>query len=144
MGILRKGKKEIRILEEIELRNIETYEFKKTKINKNDEIKNNYVLDKDIVKLKDVLIKEIYNLAYSKLNDKINNKINKYLGNEIIIKYKIDKNEKKNDKIRLFGHEFFKRNKCNCKLTINNEMKELMEFLDISKDYKTRMMKLLL
>ena len=95
MGIPKKGKKEIRILEEVQLRNIETYEFKKTKINKNDEIKNNYVLDKDIVKLKDVLIKEIYNLAYSKLNDKINNKIKKYLGNEIIIKYKIDKNEKK-------------------------------------------------
>ena len=36
MGILRKGKKEIRILEEIQLRNIETYEFKKAKVNKND------------------------------------------------------------------------------------------------------------
>ena len=108
---------------------------------KNDEIKNNYVLDKDIIKLKDVLIKEIYNLAYK--YDKINTKINNYLENEIIIKYKIDKNEK-NDKIRLFGHEFFKRNKYNFELIINNEKKELIEFLDISKFIIALMMKILL
>ena len=50
------------------------------------------------------------------------------LENEIIIKYKINEDDKF---IKLFGSNFVDNNKNNCKLIINNEEKELCEYLDV-------------
>ena len=97
---------------------------------KNDEITNNNYdsllnkeeIYKDIDKLKNVLLKNIYTLAYSKLNSKIDKKMINYFTNEIIINYKINKNE---NKLRLFGQEFCEKNKNKCKIIINNEKKRI-------------------
>ena len=45
---------------------------------------------------------------------------------EIVIKYKI----RKNNKIKLFGKNFVSNNKHNCKIKINNEEKELIDCFD--------------
>ena len=89
-------------------------------------------------------IKEIQNeneSKYEKENIDINLSLNKKemkninsdkvhqrnLNNEIIIKYKI--NDEK--RIKLFGYKFIDNNINNCKLIINSEEKEIIEYLDI-------------
>ena len=73
------------------------------------------------------IIKNQYNRAINYMKNK-NKK--KYLKkNEITIEYVIKKNE---NKIRLFGSNFFKKNKDLCKLKINGEKEEdLIEFIEI-------------
>ena len=60
------------------------------------------------------------------------------LNKEIIIKYKI--NDEK--KIKLFGYKFIDNNINNCKLIINSEEKEIMEYLDIEKNHKKNILEI--
>ena len=69
-------------------------------------------------------IKYIYNI-YDKMITKENE-------NEIIIKYKIGKE----DKIRIFGDKFVENNKDNFKMIINNNSCELSSFYNIKKKKK--------
>ena len=54
---------------------------------------------------------------------------NNLYNDEITIKYKIDRNKKK---LIIFGNEFVKNNKDNCKLLINNNLTDLTSFLDLN------------
>ena len=52
--------------------------------------------------------------------------------NEILIKYKIGKE----DKVRIFGDYFVKNNKSNCHIIINNKNYELDSFYKIKNEKK--------
>jgi len=54
------------------------------------------------------------------------------MNQEIIIRYKIFDNKKTN----IFGEQFIKNNKNNCKIIIDNEIKELTEFYFDEKEKK--------
>ena len=53
--------------------------------------------------------------------------------NEIYILYNIEENNSKDNKIKLFSHEFVKRNKDNCSLMINDKKMELCEYYKYDK-----------
>ena len=54
------------------------------------------------------------------------------MNQEIIIRYKILNNKK----IKIFGEQFIKNNKKNCKIIINNENKEITEYYFDEKENK--------
>ena len=53
------------------------------------------------------------------------------INNEITLKYKIKKSDIKNNKVKLFGEPFVRKNKNNYKLIINDKAYELVTFLKI-------------
>ena len=116
MSLIDNGNKYKNLLEEINLKYIENYDYVKI-INRVEESKNKQKLDKNKNMLKNA---EIYDLSYNKQNSLINERNDNYLTNEIMITYKIDEKE---DRLRLFGKEFFEKNKNKCKIIINNEIK---------------------
>ena len=69
----------------------------------------------------------------NKDNDINNNNIN-----EMIIEYII----KKENKIKLFGKQFIKNNKKNCKIIIDNKEQDIIEYLNVNKNEKILKIKL--
>ena len=71
------------------------------------------------------------------IKDKFNNVFNLYSKmniDEISINYEIKEYHQK--QVKIFGKEFVERNKKNCKIIINDEQKELKEFLEITRDFE--------
>ena len=120
--------------------------------NENEQLKNeakkyeDKVSDLEKALLKSENIKKVYKSEIKKIKDEneiIKKKYEEYKknieedlfekNNRITIIYKINNNE---DEIRIFGNEFVKNNKKNCKIIYGEKEHELTEFFDLKNKYK--------
>ena len=98
-----------------------------TSFNSIEKIFNEKKAEYDIEIEKNKIIRKQYYRALNYMKGK--NKKNYLKKNEVSIKYEIKNNE---NKIRLFGSNFFMKNKDFCKIKINGEKEnDLMEFIEI-------------
>ena len=124
--------KEKNLLNEKDLKS-EKYEYAKILFKKEDS-NIDKIIEKDLDSIKKAInafITKDDTLSYSKQNTKIILNNNNHSKNVIKITYRIKENK---NKIRLFGKEFYERYKNKCKITINDELIELKEFLEFTSD----------
>jgi hypothetical protein len=134
MPLLINKKKANNLLVETNLKDKEHYECVILKIKK-EESNEDQISEKDSDTSNDFSSKKVDIPSYNnfKVIDFYEIRKNDNSKKEIDIIYKIDGKKKI---IRLFGKQFYERNKNICKIKINDEGKELNEFYEITQDYE--------
>ena len=145
------GNEELELLSHVEFPNLEDIDLSHNKISKIEPLKNfssekikridlSYNNINDIKPLKDALndkkfpkIQDII-LEYNKIIPKDIEEIKRLIKGEYIkeckLTYILDESE---NKIRLFGQDFFRKNQNNCKIKENQIEKNIIEFYDYTK-----------